>query len=190
MLGKTSLGVIILVVSLVTVSPGEEPVKLFDGSSLDRWSVIGCEAEIVDGAILLKSGNGLVQTKERYGDFTFRFEWKALHPELWDSGVYFRYDEIPAGRPWPRRYQVNLRRDMEGDLVGFKNATNEVAVQPHQWNRFELTVRGDTATLSVDGQEAWKARGIEKQEGYIALQAEVPGGGQFLFRNVTVTEWK
>ena len=27
--------------------------------------------------------------------------------EFWDSGVYFRYTEVPEGRPWPKRYQAN-----------------------------------------------------------------------------------
>ncbi|MFV1965282.1 MAG: DUF1080 domain-containing protein [Pirellulaceae bacterium] len=188
MVWKRCLVVLCAMVCLGSVASGGEPVRLFDGSSLDHWKVIACEAEIVDGAILLKSGNGLVQTKKCYGDYTFTFEWKALHPELWDSGIYFRYDEVPEGRPWPRKYQVNLRRNMEGDLVGFEDAQNELPVKPHEWNRFELTVKGKTASLKVDGKLAWEATGLEQKEGHIALQAEIPGGGQFLFRNISITE--
>jgi len=170
-----------------TTSAGE-PVVLFDGKTLDNWDVIKCEAVVQDGAILLKAGNGLVQTKKRYADFTFEYEWKALKSEGWDSGVYFRYDEVPAGRPWPRRYQVNLRVGMEGDMVGFKDGRNTIATKPRDWNRFELTVKGTTAALKVNGKDAWKVDGIEQPNGFIALQAEVPGGGQFLFRNIRITE--
>jgi hypothetical protein len=155
---------------------------------LDNWDVITCEVALQDGALLLKSGNGLVQAKKRYKDFVLDYEWKALASEQYDSGMYFRYDEIPEGRPWPRRYQVNLRFDMMGDLGGFEDGKNEVPIKVGDWNRFELTVKGTTAALKVNGTPSWKVDGIEKPSGYIAIQAEVPKGGQFLFRNIKVTE--
>jgi hypothetical protein len=77
---------------------------------------------------------------------------------------------------------------MEGDLGGFKDGRNTIATKPRDWNRFELTVKGTTAALKVNGKDAWKVDGIEDPSGFIALQAEVPGGGQFLFRNIRITE--
>jgi hypothetical protein len=180
----------LVIAGLSAVEPAlaGEPVVLFDGTSLDNFDVIKCEAPIQDGAILLKSGNGLVQTKKKYADFVLEYEWKALKEQGWDSGVYFRYDEVPQGRPWPNKYQVNLRWGMEGDLVGFKDGKNTVKLDPHEWNRFELTLKGTKASLKVNGEEAWSVDGIEKPSGFIAVQAEVPGGGQFLFRNIRITE--
>ncbi len=167
-----------------------EPVSLFDGKTLKGWDVLTCEAEVQDKAVLLKAGNGLVQAKKQYGDFVLDFEWKALKPDKWDSGVYFRYTEVPKGRPWPNQYQVNLRKGMEGDLAGFANAKNKVPVKPGEWNRFELTVKGPIASLKVNGKQAWKVDGIKVSKGFVALQAEIPGGGQFLFRNIRITELK
>ncbi len=169
---------------------GAETHRLFDGKSLEPWDVRTCTATVQDGAILLQAGNGLVQTKKQYTDFIFECEWKTLESERWDSGIYFRYQTIPKDRPWPEKYQVNLRQGMEGDLVGFDKAVNKVPVQPQQWNQFALTVRGSVATLKVNGKTAWRADGIETRRGYIALQAEVPGGGQFLFRNLRLMELK
>lgn len=186
---RTSLLFVLgVLLGFVPPSSSQEPIVLFDGQSLAQWDVIGCEATIQDGALLLQAGNGLVQTKRKYADFVLDFEWKALHREMWDSGVYFRYSEVPAGRPWPKQYQVNLRKGMEGELVGFQEAVNRVPVTPHAWNRFELTLQGQTASLKVDGKAAWEVSGIAERSGYIALQAEVPGGGQFLFRNIRVRE--
>ncbi|TWU42188.1 3-keto-disaccharide hydrolase [Novipirellula artificiosorum] len=178
----------LIVCGLVPCASAEGPDVLFDGKTLDRFDVIGCEATVKDGAIFLQAGNGLIQTKNRYQDFVFDFEWKALDEKMWDSGVYFRYDSVPAGRPWPANYQVNLRKGQEGNLGGFDSGTNSVATKPGQWNRFELTVRGDNASLKVNGKPSWSVDGITQPEGYIALQAEVPGGGQFLFRKVRVTK--
>jgi hypothetical protein len=165
-----------------------EPVSLFDGKSLDQWDVLNCEAVVQDETILLKSGNGLVQSKKQYKDFIFDVEWKALKDDGWDSGFYFRYDEVPAGRPWPGRYQVNLRKGMEGNLDGLTGGKNAVPTKAGQWNRFELTVQGTKASLKVNGQPAWEVDGLQKPCGFIALQSEVPGGGQFLFRNIRITE--
>ena len=102
--------------------------------------------------------------------------------------MYFRYTDVPKGRPWPARYQVNLRKGMEGNLDGFKDGKNGVPTKAHEWNAFVLTVKGNVAELKVNGQSAWKASGIAVPRGFIALQAEIPGGGQFLFRNIRITE--
>jgi hypothetical protein len=50
-------------------------------------------------------------------------------------------------------------------------------------------VRGTKASLEVNGKPAWSADGLEgPTAGFIALQSEVPGGGQHYFRNVFITE--
>ncbi|MCX6928577.1 MAG: DUF1080 domain-containing protein [Verrucomicrobia bacterium] len=166
-------------------------VALFDGKNLDAWDVLKCEAVVDNGDILLKAGNGLVQTKKKYKDFIFEYEWKALKDDEWDSGVYFRYDSVPANQPWPPRYQANLRKGDEGNVGGLKGATSKGLLKDGEWNSFKLTVRGTTAEMEINGKPAWKATGLEGPENsYISLQAEVPGGGQNRFRNIYITELK
>jgi hypothetical protein len=163
-------------------------VTLFDGKSLAGWKVIGCEAEVQDGAILLKAGNGVVRTERTYRDFELEIEWKALKSDKWDSGVFFRCGDPPADRPWPKTYQANLRKGLEGNVNELNGARSEGLVKPGAWNRFRLAVVGTTAALEINGKPAWKADGVATPTGYIALQAEIPGGGQFLFRNIRVRE--
>jgi len=164
-------------------------MALFDGKTLNGWTVLNCEATVDHGDILLVAGNGLVQTEKQYGNFVLEFDWKALRAEKWDSGVYFRYNSVPEGRPWPDRYQVNLRYDMAGNVGSLEGARSEGLVKAGQWNRFKLTVEGTKAELDINGQPAWTADGLTGPErGYIALQAEVPGGGQYRFRNIYLTE--
>jgi len=184
----SALIVLLVATATIAVEPEAKTVDLFDGKTLDGWEIINCEAEVQDGAILIKSGNGLVQTKQQYADFVLEFEWKALAEKFWDSGVYFRYLEVPKGRPWPNRYQTNLFRGQEGNVGGLKNATSKGLVNDGQWNHFKLTVQGTKAALEINGKPAWKADGLAEPKGYISLQAEVPRGGQFLFRNVRLTE--
>ncbi len=171
---------------------GDEPagysVTLFDGKSLEGWKVAGCEALVEEGSILLKEGNGLVHTEQRYGDFVLELEWQAMSKEKWDSGIYFRCELPPEGTPWPARYQANLLKGQEGNVGGLAEAVSSGLTKPGEWNQFKLTVIGTTAALEINGQPAWKADGLECPSGYIALQAEVPGGGQFKFRNIRITE--
>ncbi len=170
-------------------SPQGKRVALFDGKTLDGWTVLKCEAVVDNGDILIKAGNGLIQTEKKYGDFILEFDWKALRDDKWDSGVYFRYDSVPANRPWPGRYQVNLRQGMEGDVGALEGARSQGLMKIGQWNRFKLTVRGTEASLEFNGKSAWQADGLAGPEkGFIALQAEVPGGGQQRFRNIYLTE--
>lgn len=177
-------------VALSSAAPAAR-VSLFDGKSLAGWTVLKCEAVVQDGMIFIKGGNGLVQSEKKYGDFVFEFEWKALKPEKWDSGIYFRYDSVPEKRPWPARYQANLKQGDEGNVGGLAGAKSTGLFKDREWNKVKLTVRGTKASLEVNGKKAWEADGLEgPAAGYIALQSEVPGGGQHYFRNIFVTELK
>lgn len=185
------LATAMLVSSVIATSTQAELkfTSLFDGKTLDGWTVLRCEAEVDDGTILLKAGNGVVHTNKRYGDFVLELEWKALREKgRTDSGIYFRC-ELPKGkRPWPARYQANLLAGQEGNVGGIKGATSTGLVKKGDWNKFRLSVVGSTVALEINGKEAYKADGIASPEGYICLQAEVPGGGQFRFRNIRIAE--
>jgi hypothetical protein len=164
----------------------ESFVSLFDGRTLNGWKVLTCDAEVDAGTILLKAGNGVVHTENRYTDFALELEWKALKPDNWDSGIYFRCELPTAGRPWPNRYQANLRKGLEGNVEGLKGAVSKGLIKPGEWNKFKLTVVGTKASLEINGQPAWEADGVETADGYICLQSEVAGGGQFRFRNIRI----
>ncbi len=162
--------------------------ELFNGRDLDGWQVTGCDAGVDNGLLVLRSGDGFVRTNERHGDFVLELDWRARRTADYDSGVYIRADLPPEGKPWPARYQVNLKQGAEGNLLGVPGATSSGLVKPGQWNHFKLTVSGDTAELEINGQKAWKASGLKNADGYIGFQSEVDGGGQFEFRNIELTD--
>lgn len=194
---QTRPAVVFIVVAMVamslscasTDSSKAGRVSLFDGKTLDGWTVLKCEATVDSGDVLIQEGNGLIQTEKQYGDFILEFDWKALKEDQWDSGVYFRYTSVPEGKPWPPRYQANLRKGLEGNVGSIKEAKSEGLLKDRQWNTFKLTVQGSQLSLEINGQPAWQADGLEgPAEGYIALQAEVPGGGRHRFKNIYLTE--
>ena len=167
----------------------EKFVSLFDGKTLDGWKVENCKAEVRDGCIFLNAGNGWLQREKIYGDFVLELDWKAVKKEHYDSGVFIRAVP-PAGKaPWPKRNQVNLRQDLMGNIQEYKGAVARTdLVKPGQWNHFRLVVAGKTAELLINGKQAWKIDDLTPAIGLIGLQCEVPGGGQFLFRNIRISE--
>ena len=180
-----------VILAAISVSAGEAErrVQVFNGKNLDGWEVLRCEAGVDSGSLVLQDGNGLVCLKGRYGDFVLELKWRPRRDSNWDSGIYFRCDLPPAGpRPWPRRYQANLRQGMEGNVGGLPGAESEGLLKPGTWNEMKLTVSGRTAKLELNGKPAWEAEGLEQAEGIIALQAEVPNGGQFEFKDIYVTK--
>ena len=183
---------LVLAASLLTsgfASAQQKRVSLFNGKDLKGWSILKCEAEVKDGNMFIKSGNGLVQTAKKYQNFVLEYEWKALGEDKWDSGVYFRYTSVPKGRPWPKRYQANLLKGKEGDVGGIEGASSKGLLKDREWNKFKLTVNGSKISLQINGKDAWEGDGLEDLEaGFIAVQAEVPGGGQHYFRNIFITE--
>lgn len=183
-------GVLALAVTAAIAATGER-VAMFDEKTLNGWTVLKCEAIVADGDILIQGGDGLVQTERKYGDFVLELEWKALKADKWDSGVYFRYDKVPPNRPWPPRYQVNLKQGDECNVGELQGARSTGLYKVGEWNHLKLTVRGTQVEMEVNSKPAWKADGLEgPKEGYISLQAEVPAGGQYRFRNVFLTELK
>ncbi|HEX3727485.1 MAG TPA: DUF1080 domain-containing protein [Pirellulales bacterium] len=161
---------------------------LFNGHDLDGWQITGCQVGVEDGALVLRGGDGFVRTNERHGDFVLELDWRARRASNYDSGIYLRADLPSAGKPWPARYQVNLKQGQEGNLLGVDGAKSSGLIKPGAWNHFKLTVIGDTASLEINGKPAWKAAGIAGPDGYIGFQSEVDGGGQFEFKNIELTD--
>ncbi|MGO8752276.1 MAG: DUF1080 domain-containing protein [Thermoguttaceae bacterium] len=166
----------------------EQFVSLFDGKTLDGWKVENCQAGVKDGCIFLEAGNGWVRTEKQYGDFVLELDWKAVKTDMYDSGVYIRAVPPKAKQPWPAKNQVNLRQDLMGNIKEIKEAVARVdLVKQGEWNHFRLTVIGKTAALEINGKPAWKINNMKPPVGYVGLQCEVPGGGQFYFRDIRIS---
>jgi len=162
--------------------------SLFDGKTLNGWTIENdCEAAVQDGMLLLKSGDGWLRSDHEYADFVLHVEWKALKAGKYDAGIYIRTKN--GGGPYPKNgHQINLLHDREGDLVGNRDATSDGLVKVGDWNAFDITVKGDTVSNVINGKPAWSVSGLKNRTGHVGFQIEVPLGGQFLVRNVTIKE--
>ncbi len=161
---------------------------LFDGKSLDGWAVEnGAKVEIQDGNLLLKDGDGWLRSHHVYGDFQLHVEWKALKADTYDAGIYLRAQR--DGAPFPKKgYQANLLQGKEGNIGSLLGAESKGLVRPGEWNAFDITVIGDRVMMVINGCPAYSVGGIKEPVGHVGIQVEVPKGGQFLLRNLCITE--
>lgn len=161
---------------------------LFDGKTLDGWTAEnGAVAIVENGEVLLKEGNGWLRSDHTYGDFKLHIEWKALKGEGYDAGIFLRASR--EGKPFPKpSYQINLKDGQEGTLIGIKGGQVKDMIKPGEWNTFDITAQGTKASLDINGKPAYEVDGLMIERGYIGIQIEVPLGGQFLLKNIEITE--
>ena len=181
----------VLAVSLLAAAqePEEFRRSLFDGATLNGWTVENdCEVDVVDGCLRLKAGHGWLRSDHRLRDFELHVEWKSLKADNYDAGIFIRASN--QGKPFPKSgYQVNLLQGKEGNIPNLAGAESRGLVKPSgEWNAFDLRVVGESASLQINGQLAWKASGLKELDGWLGFQVEVPNGGQFLLRNIELTE--
>lgn len=161
---------------------------LFSGKSLEGWTVENsAKIEIQDGNLLLKDGDGWLRSHHVYADFQLHVEWKALKADTYDAGIYLRAQR--DGAPFPKKgYQANLLQGKEGNIGSLPGAESKGLVKPGEWNAFDITVVGDRVTMVINGCPAYSVGGIKEPIGHVGIQVEVPKGGQFLLRNLCITE--
>jgi len=174
--------------SAADVSSAYETTPFRDGT-LGDWVVEnGAEVDFVDGALRLKGGNGWLRSPHEYGDFELHLEWQALQETQYDAGIYLRAAD--EGAPFPKAaYQVNLLQGKEGNIGNLPGASSAGLAKPAgQWNVFDIRVVGDRVAVRINGQPAYDVGGLTRAQGYVGFQIEVPLGGQFLIRDVRLTE--
>lgn len=181
------LGLAFIPVGLPAADEAGKWVSLFKGKDLTGWAgVHDVTFEVKDGNLALVKGMGWLRTEKEYGDFILELEWRA-HDKDYDSGIFIR---CPLeGKPWPKDgWQVNLRYNAVGALVkGYKGIVPaETERQPvDKWVKMQIEVRGPKVTLTVNGEKAWEYDKLDRDRGYIGIQAE---NKTFDFRNIRLLE--
>ena len=183
-------------------------ITLFNGKDFEGWKMHLKDGEgdpkdvweVREGAIWCKGDPfGYIRTKEAYGDFKLVLEWRWPEKPS-NSGVLLRMSG--EDKVWPPCMEAQLKYKHAGDVVGMgcdfnenkspegqffrfaprKERSNET--KPGDWNTYEITFKGDTMELTVNGQLQNKATGIKLRQGYIGLQSE---GSPIMFRNIKLT---
>lgn len=166
--------------------------------------------QVKDGIIVCEgSVNGYLITEKDYDNYVLKVEWrwgkKGPAKGVRNSGVFVHVhgpDKI-----WPKGVEAQLMSGRAGDfwLVDnfslkvdpsrqdpkvsrhFFRAKDDVEKEIGQWNQYEITCKGDTVKLVINGKQVNEGTDAEKSKGKILLQSE---GSEIHFRNVVLKSLK
>jgi hypothetical protein len=147
---------------------------LFDGKSLDGFSKVGdANWRIEDGMIVADKGNGFLVTKTDYKDYEIRAEFWVDADS--NSGIFIRCtDAEKIGAE--TCYEVNIWDTRPDPSYGTGAIVNVAKVNPMpkaagKWNVYEITAKGSTFTVTLNGQKTVDgAQDAKFANGRIALQ--------------------
>jgi len=136
-------------------------VSLFNGENLDGWAgEVDCY-EVVNGAIRCKPGKGgVLHTRTEYSDFVARLEFKL--PPAGNNGLAIRYPgegqphltamcELQILDSEHKQYASLDARQYHGSAYGMVPAVRGYLRPTGQWNFQEVTVRGSTVMVELNG---------------------------------------
>jgi hypothetical protein len=148
-------------------------VTLFDGKTLDHFDKVGdANWRIEDGAAVADRGNGFLVTKDSYGDFQIRAEF-WVGPDA-NSGIFIRATD-PQKIDAKTAYEVNIWDDRPGKEYATGAIVDIAKVDPMptsvgKWNVYEITAKGGTFTVVLNGQKTVEGKDSKHANGKIALQ--------------------
>jgi hypothetical protein len=161
---------------------------LFDGRSLDGWTMVGEPAwSVMDGTVSADAGaTTFLVSNGNYRDFELRVEFWVSEDA--NSGVFIRCasrTEISA----TACYEVNIYDTRPDPTYGTGAIVNLAAVSPMpkaggRWNTMVITAREDTFSVTLNGQTTVDAaRDTTHREGPFALQR---AAGTVRFRKIEI----
>ena len=149
-------------------------MTLFDGKTMNGWNPIGtANWKVEDGALFADNGNGFLVSKDSYTDFQLRAEFWI--EDKTNSGVFIRCTD-PNSVSGKTSYEVNIWDTRPEPKYGTGAIVDVAAVDPMphaggKWNVYEITAKGDTFTVVLNGQKTVDgAKSSKFASGRIALQ--------------------
>ena len=168
----------------------------------DVWSV-------EDGILVCKGDpHGYLATENRYENYKLVVEWrwapgkepgnsgvlmritgeKMMLPSCMeaqlksgDAGALYGFQGFKIDGPAERKSEAKGHK-LGGDLTGVKKIEG-AEKDPGEWNRYDITLKGDKVVVKVNGKKVNQARDCDVRCGQIGLQSE---GGEIHFRKVTL----
>ena len=201
---------------LASRAPAQDrPIPLFNGKDLSGWTPVLDEAganpartwSVADG-VLRCTGRpvGYIKSDREFADYVLRLEWRwSPGTAGGNNGVLVHASTPQALGIWPKSIEVQLFKGNAGDLwvIGtdldvpdeatrkegrrHKNLTDNSEKPVGQWNRMEITCKGDTIRVKVNDELVNEATNCTVTRGAICLQSE---GAPIEFRDIVLTPLK
>jgi hypothetical protein len=179
--------------------PGFTPLYSQGNPLKQGWQMVGPGSitEESPGVLVTEGGMGMLwYAKEPFKDFTLRLEYKQSAPKN-NSGVFVRFPNPPKS-PWDAvnegyEIQIDDGADPEhrtGAVYSFKAPEKTPPSKPvGEWNAYEITVKGQDYTVTLNGEEINHYKGSRGAQGFIGLQNHDPKS-IVRFRNVRIKSLK
>lgn len=185
-------------------------VDLFDGETLNGWTIKGgnAEYEVREGAIVGTTANEQPNTfltsNEMYDDFILELEYK-VDPNM-NSGIQIRSNSLPhymSGRV--HGYQIEIDPSERGWSAGVydearrgwlhpvadDNTAAKKAFKQNEWNHYRIEAIGDTIRTWINGVPAAHLMDDQTASGFIGLQVhglygDMKPGTEIAWKNVRI----
>lgn len=200
-----NLPVFSLLLALGCSLQGKAPdtIALFNGQNLDGWVIENNgQFSVADGVINLDKGVGWLRSSQTFADFTLIMEFRFLE-EGANSGIFVRTGPTSNDdeNGWPDNgYQVQCMDTLEGqyplahmipygapdfESVSDIEALKQVYRPTGEWQTYEITCRGETMEIKLNGALITTCTSIRNLSGHIGIQGE---HGLLEFRRIDVVK--
>jgi hypothetical protein len=190
---------------------GDGWVQLFNGKDFTGWRKFVAKGDpdqtwmVRNGEIVCTGKpNGYLITDKEYGDFVLRVQWRWSETgpargrnsgvfvwvsgpdKIWPKGVEAQLFSGSAGDIWlvdGFKLQVDpARQDPKNKRHHYRNDKDKMIEKPiGEWNQYEITCKGGSIRLVVNGHVENEGTMAESSKGKILLQSE---GAPIYFRNI------
>lgn len=188
----------------------EKTVALFNSKDFTGWKLFLPDAQadpaktwtVKDGVVAC-TGNpaGYMRTVVPYENYCLRLEWR-FPEKAGNSGVLLHIQE--PDKVWPKSVEAQLNSGDAGDFWVIDGTEFKEHADPANkrvdgrrtaklqdssekplgdWNQYEITCKGNTITVKVNGVVQNTATDCTVTKGFIGLQSE---GAPIDFRNITL----
>jgi len=201
---------------LAVTGSAQKKQSLFNGKDLKGWTIFVGDSSIKpENFFYVKDGVietvgvpvGYLRTKKEYSNYRLHVEWR--YPEKPNNSGILLHTNGPD-KIWVSHYQAQLKHQNAGDFivhgVGEKATIRDsvyistekikpVVPKLHpsnekpagEWNSFDITCKGNTVEIKVNGLLQNTATNCSLTKGGIGLQAE---GSKIQFRNLWIEKIK
>lgn len=167
-----------------------EARTLFNRQDLDGWTIQNNgQFSVSNGVLKVNKGTGWLRSDETFADFTLTMEFRFLEKEA-NSGIFVRTGPTSHADEtgWPEHgIQVQCMDTVEGDrhlgaminygIPPFEHVSNREALlrvykPAGEWLTYEISCKGETLSVKLNGELITLAIGIKAPNGHIGIQGE------------------
>ncbi len=135
-------------------------ISLYDGSTLDGWSIVGDNRNgfVSRGGLLSwnEPGGRWLMSRDRYGDFILRFEWKIYEKDA-NNGVWLRAPRANRASKMGFEFQIMGDSGAKPDKTGTGSVYDVLAPKVNaarpegEWNQVEIYLKGPVYRATLNG---------------------------------------